>query len=168
MAYLTIGDKEYKSRCDFAFDRLANEKYSTADEKGKGGTMNIYMSLLNEEASYLSAFWDCALAYLKKEKPSTEAIEEAIIKIIDEDETGDAIDKMINEAFTTLDLAGFFRGVIRQRWKMMEKMNKGKKPAPNETPEMEAKRLEDEENGKEVLKMMKEAYKERTGSTTTK
>ncbi len=33
---------------------------------------------------------------------------------------------------------------------------------------MEAKRLEDEENGKEVLKMMKEAYKERTGSTTTK
>ena len=109
MAYLTIGDKEYKSRCDFAFDRLANEKYSTADEKGKGGTMNIYMSLLNEEASYLSAFWDCALAYLKKEKPSTEAIEEAIIKIIDEDETGDAIDKMINEAFTTLDSAGFQR-----------------------------------------------------------
>ncbi|KKB72490.1 MULTISPECIES: tail assembly chaperone [Bacillus] len=170
MAYLTIDGKDYAARCDFAFDRTANEKYAKEDKNGdkSGGTLSIYLSLLNDDAAYLSAFWDCALAYLKKGKPSVEQIEEALAKIINEDETGNAADELIKEAFKTLDSAGFFKGKIRQHWKMIEKMAQPKKVSPNETPEMEAKRLEEDEANKEMLEMMKEAYNEKTGSTTTK
>ncbi|MDA7028454.1 tail assembly chaperone [Bacillus sp. CLL-7-23] len=170
MAYLTIDGKEYKARCDFAFDRTANEKYAKEDKNGdkSGGTLSIYLSLLNDDAVYLSAFWDCALAYLKKGKPSVDQIEEALAKIINDDETGKATDELIKEAFNTLDSAGFFIGKIRQHWKMLEKMTKPKKARANETPEMEAVRLEEDENNKEMLEAMKEAYIEKTGSTMTK
>ncbi|MDK2600139.1 tail assembly chaperone [Bacillus stercoris] len=68
MAHLTIDGKDYAARCDFAFDRTANEKYAKEDKNGdkSGGTLTIYNSLLNDDAVYLSAFWDCALAHLKK------------------------------------------------------------------------------------------------------
>ncbi|MFS0655716.1 tail assembly chaperone [Bacillus sp. 179-C3.3 HS] len=168
MATLTIENKEYTARCDFAFDRTANEKYTTKEEEKAGGTMNIYMGLLNEDALMLSAFWDCALSHLKSGKPTAEQIEEAIMKIVDEDTKGDAVDHLIKEAFQTLENAGFFKGKIRQQWTMMEKMAKPKKAAPNETPEMAAKRIEDEENGKEYMEMLKQARKERTGSTISK
>ncbi|MEY8844099.1 tail assembly chaperone [Bacillus safensis] len=127
MATLTIGSKEYTARCDFSFDRTANEKYTTKEEDKSGGTLNIYMGLLNEDALMLSAFWDCALAHLKSGKPTAEQIEDAIIKIIDEDTKGDATDRLINEAFQTLENAGFFKGKIRQQWTMMEKMGHRRK-----------------------------------------
>lgn len=168
MATLTIGDKEYAARCDFAFDRTANEKYTTKEEDKAGGTMNIYMGLLNEDALMLSAFWDCALSHLKSGKPTADQIEEAIMKIIDEDTKGDATDRLINEAFQTLENAGFFKGKIRQQWTMLEKMTKEKKAAPNETPEMTAKRIEEQEQSKEYMEMLKQARKERMGSTTSK
>lgn len=168
MATLTIGSKEYTARCDFAFDRMANEKYTSKEEEKAGGTMNIYMGLLNEDALMLSAFWDCALSHLKGNKPSAENIEEAIMKIIDEDTKGDATDRLINEAFQTLENAGFFKGKIRQQWTMMEKMEKSKKATPNETPEMAAKRIEEQEQAKEYMEMLKQARKERMGSTTSK
>ncbi|MBR0592090.1 tail assembly chaperone [Bacillus pumilus] len=168
MATLTIGSKEYTARCDFAFDRTANEKYTTKEEDKAGGTMNIYMGLLNEDALMLSAFWDCALSHLKSGKPTADQIEEAIMKIIDEDTKGDATDRLINEAFQTLENAGFFKGKIRQQWIMMEKMEKPKKATPNETPEMAAKRIEEQEQAKEYMEMLKQARKERTGLTTSK
>lgn len=168
MATLTIGSKEYTARCDFAFDRTANEKYTTKEEDKAGGTLNIYMGLLNEDAFMLSAFWDCALSHLKGSKPSPEQIEDAIMKIIEEDTKGDAVDRLVKEAFQTLENAGFFKGKIRQNWTLLEKMNKPKKVAPNETPEMAAKRIEEQETGKEYLEMLKQARKELTGSTTSK
>lgn len=170
MAHLTIDGKDYAARCDFAFDRTANEKYAKEDKNGdkSGGTLTIYNSLLNDDAVYLSAFWDCALAHLKKGKPSVEQIEDAIAKIIEEDETGNAVDEMVKEAFNTLDSAGFFKGKIRQQWKMMSKLAKPKKASPNETPEIEAKRLEEDEMNKDMLETMEEAYKEKTGSTISK
>ncbi|MDK2600140.1 hypothetical protein QO179_18310 [Bacillus stercoris] len=75
---------------------------------------------------------------------------------------------MVKEAFNTLDSAGFFKGKIRQQWKMMSKLAKPKKVSPNETPEMEAKRLEEDEMNKDMLETMEEAYKEKTGSTISK
>ncbi|MGE0912328.1 hypothetical protein C6W22_20970 [Bacillus atrophaeus] len=170
MAYLTIDGKDYTARCDFAFDRTANEKYAKEDKNGdkSGGTLSIYISLLNDDAVYLSAFWDCALAYLKKGRPSVDQIEEAIAQIINDDETGTAVDNLVKEAFNTLDSAGFFKGKVRQHWKMLEKIGEPKKASPNETPEMEAKRLEEDESNKEMLKMMKDAYNEKKELTMTK
>ncbi|MHA7914890.1 tail assembly chaperone [Bacillus altitudinis] len=102
MATLTIGSKEYTARCDFAFDRTANEKYTTKEEDKAGGKVNIYMGLLNEDAFMLSAFWDCALSHLKGSKPSPEQIEDAIMKIIEEDTKGDAVDRLVKEALEHL------------------------------------------------------------------
>lgn len=65
MATLTIGSKEYTARCDFSFDRTANEKYTSKEEDKAGGTLNIYMGLLNEDAFMLSAFGIALFLILK-------------------------------------------------------------------------------------------------------
>ncbi|PUB12627.1 tail assembly chaperone [Paenisporosarcina sp. OV554] len=119
MAILNIKDTEHKAKCAFKFDKWADEKYNDEDKKGNkaGGFMNIYNNLLEFETKYLVAFWDCALAYLGKGKPSLSEIEDAIEERIEED--GDT-EKLIKEAFNELTDSGFFKMKAKKYWKNLE------------------------------------------------
>lgn len=120
MAALTIKGKELEGKCTFKFDRLADEKYNEEDAKGNksGGFMNIYMNLLQQTHNkYLVAFWECALAYLGKEKPTEVQIEEAIEARIEED--GDA-EGLFKETFRMVDESGFFKIQVKTFWKNLE------------------------------------------------
>lgn len=149
MAYLTINGKEYEARTDFKFERTANEKYNEADAKGNkmGGLMNIYMNLLEYDTLYLSAFWDCALAHYKKDKPNQEDIDEALMERIEED--GDT-EKLFKEAFQKLDNSGFFRKKVKNLWKDFELLEKMGDTA------------EEKKQNKEMLKRLKESRAELT------
>lgn len=119
MAILTIKGKDYEGKCTFKFDRLADAKYNEADANGNetGGFMSLYMQLLQSSTKHLPAFWDCALEYLKKEKPSLEDIEEAIEQRIEED--GDT-DQLFREAFKALDESGFYKKQAKSFLKNLE------------------------------------------------
>ncbi|MGN7409969.1 tail assembly chaperone [Sporosarcina sp. SAFN-010] len=121
MAILTIKGKDYEGKCTFKFDRLADSKYNEADANGNetGGFMSLYMHLLQSSTKHLPAFWDCALEYLKKEKPSLEDIEEALEQRIEED--GDA-DQLFREAFKAVDESGFYKKQAKSFWKNLEMM----------------------------------------------
>jgi len=120
MTTLTIKEKEYQGKCNFKFDRLADEKYNEEDAKGNksGGFMNIYMNLLQRShPKYLVAFWDCALAHLGKTKPSTELIESAIEELLENEETSEQVYK---DAFNMVDESGFFKIQAKNFWKNLE------------------------------------------------
>jgi len=121
MAYLTIDGKEYEARTDFKFERTANEKYNQTDAEGnkQGGLVTIYGNLLEFDTLYLAAFWDCALAHLKGDKPSLESIEKAILDYMDEHND---LDQLFKDAFRKLDNSGFFRKKVKKFWKNMEMM----------------------------------------------
>lgn len=121
MPTLTIGNKQYEARTDFKFERVANEKYNEKDSEGnkQGGLINIYSNLLEYDTLYLAAFWDCALAHLKSDKPSLEAIESAILTHIEEH--GDA-DQLFKDAFQRLDNSGFFKKKVKKYWKNLNMM----------------------------------------------
>jgi len=119
MALLKIKDKEYKAKCTFKFDRLADEKYNEEDKKGNkaGGFMNLLNNLLEFDTNYVTAFWYCALEYLGKDKPSLADIEEAIELRIEED--GDT-EKLVKEAYNELTDSGFFKMRTKKYWKNIE------------------------------------------------
>lgn len=122
MAILEINGTEYEAKCNFKFDRIADEKYNEEDAKGNktGGFMNIYMNLLNYSNKHLVAFWDCGLAHLKgKERPSVEAIEDALEARIEAD--GDT-EALFSEAFKAIDESGFYRKQAANFWKNIEAM----------------------------------------------
>lgn len=135
MARLTIKGKEYEGKCSFKFDRLADKKYGAKDKDGNdaGGFMSLYMSLLQYSNTHLVAFWDCALEHLGKEKPSVDAIEQAIEERIDED--GDT-SNLFKEAFNAVDESGFFKLQAKNFWKSLEVMKESGK-----TPEEKAENL---------------------------
>lgn len=133
MAILKIDGKEYEAKCNFAFDRYAEEKYNEADAKGNktGGFMNIYMNLLNYSNSHLVAFWDCGFAHLKgKEKPSVESIESALEAHIEEE--GDT-EGLFKQAFQAIDESGFYKRQAKNFWKNVEQMKE-----MGDTPEKKA------------------------------
>jgi len=119
MTVLMINGKEYKAKCTFKFDRLADAKYSEEDKNGNkaGGFMNLVNNLLEFDNTYLVAFWVCALEYLGKEKPSEAEIEEAIETRIEED--GDS-EKLVKEAYNELTDSGFFKMKAKKYWKNIE------------------------------------------------
>jgi len=116
MAYLIIDGKEYQARTDFKFERAANEKYNEADAEGnkQGGLITIYSNLLEYDVLYLSAFWDCALAHLKADKPSLDSIDNAITDHIEEHSDAD---QLFKDAFSKLDQSGFFKKKVKKFWK---------------------------------------------------
>ena len=121
MAILSINGKDYEAKCNFKFDRLADERYNEEDKDGNkmGGFMSIYMNLLQFDPSALSAFWDCALSYLGKGRPSQEEVENALMEKIDEE--GDT-EGLIKEAFGVIDNSGFFKKQAKNFWKDLEIM----------------------------------------------
>ncbi|MFP7199680.1 tail assembly chaperone [Lysinibacillus halotolerans] len=122
MVTLMIGGKEYVGKCNFMFDRTADEKYGNVDEtsgKKVDGFSNIYTGLLNLDPNALLKFWDCALAYMHKEKPKLEDIEKALDERIEEDED---VLPAIQEAFNTIDESGFFKRQAKNFWKNIELM----------------------------------------------
>lgn len=118
---LEIEGKNFEGKCTFKFDRLADKKYSEKDKDGNdtGGFMTIYMNLLQFNNKYLLAFWDCALEYLGKDKPTIEQIEAALEARIEEDEDTEPICK---EAFKAVDESGFFKKQAKKFWKDFELM----------------------------------------------
>lgn len=144
MAYLEIDGKQYEAKVNFKFEKKANEKYKekTKDKDIEvSGLETIYENLLNYKTSALLSFWDCALAYLKKDAPSVEKIEEALEKIIEEEGT----DRLFQEAFQTLDNSGFFKKQLESFWKNLDLVDKLSK-------------TEEEKNQAQILKEM---YKEK-------
>lgn len=121
MAILNIDGVDFEAKCNFKFDRLADERYNEADKDGNkmGGFMSIYMNLLQFDANSLSAFWDCALSHLGKGKPSQEQIEAVLMEKIDEE--GDT-EGLIKEAFGVIDNSGFFKKQAKNFWKDLEFM----------------------------------------------
>lgn len=121
MAMLTIKGIDREAKCNFKFDRVAEEKYNEKDKEGNsmGGFMSLYMNLLQFDTKALSAFWHCALAHLGKDLPSQEDIEEAIMARIDEE--GDT-EGLIKEAFGVIDNSGFFKKQAKNFWKDLELM----------------------------------------------
>lgn len=123
MAILTIKEKDYEAKCNFKFDKLADEKYSEEDKNGNksGGFHTIYTGLLQYSNKHLVYFWDCALAYLGKAKPSLADIEEALETRIEAD--GDT-EYLFKEAFKTVDESGFFKRQAKNFWRNMENFKK--------------------------------------------
>jgi hypothetical protein len=119
MAILTINGTDHEAKCNFKFDRLAEERYNEADKDGNkmGGFMSIYMNLLQFDPTALSAFWDCALSHLGKGKPGQEDIENALMEQIDKE--GDT-EGLIKEAFGVIDNSGFFKKQAKNFWKDLE------------------------------------------------
>ncbi|MGG3573410.1 tail assembly chaperone [Bacillus gobiensis] len=117
MAFLTIGDKQFEAKVGFKFDRVADKKYSGEGELT--GLETIYQGLMGYKTKSLAAFWDCATAYYgKREQPSLEMIEEAIIKVIEEDEN--ELENLFKDAFKALDESGFFRLQLKEYWKNID------------------------------------------------
>lgn len=133
MAILEINGKEYEAKCNFRFDRYADKKYGELDENGKmqGGFQQIYMQLLQYSNAHLVAFWDCALEYLGKSKPSTADIEEALMERFEAD-----VDTLpaFKEAFEEVDQSAFFKRPAQSFWKNIDLMKiTGKNDEEKET-----------------------------------
>jgi hypothetical protein len=143
MPTLNIKDKQIEGKIAFAFDRRADEKYTNPEQKGVTGMETIYQNLLDGNVSGLSAFWDCATAYLKKDQPTRDLIEDAIESVLDEE--GNA-DRLFREAFKALDESGFFSKKLKNFW---ENLNRAEEFA------------DDEKELKQVKLMKKIAFKER-------
>lgn len=120
MPTLNIGKKQYEAKLAFAFDRKADEKYKGDKESGLTGIENIYQDLLSYRAGALSPFWDCALAYLKKNEPICDEINEALEAVIETEGT----ERLIKEAFKALDNSGFFKLQLTEYWKNVSMIDK--------------------------------------------
>ncbi|MGX2958046.1 tail assembly chaperone [Peribacillus sp. JNUCC 23] len=150
MTILLIDGVEYEAKFNFKFSKVAEEKYGETDEKGNksGGFHSVYMGLLQGSNESLVAFWDCGLSYLKgKDKPSLEAIQDAIVARIDEDED---TEPMLKEAYQAIDQSGFFKQQSKKFWKNIELMKST------------GKTDEEKERNLKVYDMLVEAKKELT------
>jgi len=148
-AILEIGGKDYEAKCTFKFDRVADAKYNQKDKDGNetGGFSAIYTGLLQYSTKSLLQFWDCGLAYLGKNGPKLEEIEEALDAKIEE--FGD-IEPLFKEAFQTIDNSGFFKLQVKSFWKNIDLFEKT------------GKTEEEKEQNKKGVEMMKEARNELT------
>lgn len=162
MTAIIINEKEYKARCDFKFERLANEKYKeNAGGNELDGFTSLYLGLLQYQNSSLAGFWDCALSHYKNEKPTLDDIEDALYPEIEKD-----AEEPFKKAFAALDRAGFFK-------KHAQKIKDGllsKKELPNpgnETQEESKERKEKQMQMDQVTEELQKAYKELTGSDIT-
>ncbi|MDZ5711663.1 tail assembly chaperone [Jeotgalibacillus haloalkalitolerans] len=119
-AYLNIDGREYEAKLSFAFEKLADAKHSqkTDDGEDMGGFRTIYMNLLEISTKHLVAFWECALAH-SKDKITTNQIEAALEKVIEED--GDT-DRVFRDAYNAIDDAAFFKKRAQNFWKDLELM----------------------------------------------
>jgi Phage tail assembly chaperone protein, TAC len=125
MAILTIGGRQFEAKANFRFERLADKKYRDKDAKNEmSGLEQIYQDLMAYKISALVAFWDCATSHYVKEQPSTEMIEDALSKVIEEDEDGSAVENLFKEAFQTVDNSGFFRLQLKEFWKNLDLIDK--------------------------------------------
>lgn len=144
-----IVEKEFEAKTNFKFERLAEEKYSKdADGKTLGGFMSVYLGLLAYEPLSLAAFWDCALHHYRKDKPTIVQIEDALEKLLEEDD-----EAPFKAAFKVLDAAGFFRKRVKDIWKELAKETP---EVENETPEEKKEREEREEGSKMMLQRRRE------------
>lgn len=149
MAFININGNEYEAKTNFKFENRANAKYGS-DEMD--GFTVIYTNMLQSKPSAVLQFWDCALAHLKDKKPTTDQIEEALEKRIEEDGT---TKKVLNEAFKRLDDAAFFK---EQAKFIVEQFTKAPKKQKNETDEQKKER----EDREQAAKLMQERYNELT------
>jgi hypothetical protein len=121
MPTLNIGKKQYEGKLAFAFDKRANEKYAPKDKKeGTTGLEKIYEDLLNYRTRGLSAFWDCALAYLKKDQPICDDVNDALEVVVESEGT----ERLFKESFKALDESGFFKLQLREYWKNVNSIDK--------------------------------------------
>lgn len=117
MAELQIGKKKYEAKTDFRFEKHADKKYRKEDNKNEySGLEQIYQDLLSFKSSALIAFWDCATSHLRKDQPSLDSIEEALIAIIEEEGT----DRLFKEAFKEIDESNFFKKQLKEFWKNLD------------------------------------------------
>lgn len=153
MATLTIKDKQIEAKCSFAYDRVAEEKYKTIDEKGNQitGFMSIYLGLLGFENQKLVAFWDCALAHLDK-RPSINEIEKAIDARIEAD--GDT-EKLFKEAYKAMDESGFYKKQVKKLWENFDNLKTA------------GSTKEEKEKFQQMHKVLTDGKKELSESTTT-
>lgn len=154
MATLKINGKDYEAKCNFRFDRYADKNYGETNENGQkeNGFQQIYMQLLQYSNTHLVAFWDCALEYLGKNKPSLVDIEEALMERFEEDE--DTL-PAFKDAFEEVDQSAFFKRAAKNFWKNIELM----KSAGSDEDEKETNR--------KAYETMKANYNELTESITT-
>lgn len=146
-----IVEKEFEAKTNFRFERLAEEKYSKdPDGKTVGGFINLYLGLLQYDPLSLVAFWDCALHHYKKDKPTVPQIEDALEKLLEEDE-----EAPFKVAFKVLDAAGFFKKRVKDIWKELAREEEEQE---SETPEEKEKRKEREKG----TKMMEQRRRELT------
>ncbi|MCF7617411.1 tail assembly chaperone [Bacillus sonorensis] len=162
MPVLEIEGKQFEARCDFKFERTAEEKYNEKDANGnkQGGLRNIYLSLLEQRSSLdLIKFWDCALAHYKNQKPSIEKIEEALDKILNE-EGAEGAERLYKEAFQAVDKSGFFAIQVKRIWKDFDVLKKEIKQRVGETDAEFQKRKQEREDAKEMMTELEKLRKE--------
>lgn len=146
---LTINDNEVKAKAVFAFDKKAKKfAEDTTDKDGKTvttpGFNAIYNGILERDTDAIANFWECATAYLGKNAPSRDEIEEALFEVIEEKE--DTLE-LLQGALEVLNNSGFFKQKSRLFWTQM-----------NKAPQMA--KGEDKETTKAGIEFMKENYKE--------
>ena len=141
MATLTIDGIDYKGKCNFAFDEVADEKYNEKDKKGNdmGGFMSIYTKLLADDLKALLAFWDCALSEYGKKRPTKKDIEKVLMELIDDEENGEAeIEKLFKDAFKAIHNSGFYRKQTKKLWAQFQKMEEAGETDEEKENNMEA------------------------------
>ncbi|MEB3127540.1 tail assembly chaperone [Bacillus paralicheniformis] len=162
MPTLEIEGKQYQARCDFKFERTAEEKYNEKDESGnkQGGLRNVYLGLLEQRSSlYLIRFWDCALSHLKDKKPSVEKIEAALEEVVDK-EGAKGAERLYKEAFQAVDQSGFFAVQVKRIWQDFDVLKKEIKQRVGETEAEFLKRKQEREDAKEMMAELEKLRKE--------
>lgn len=119
MPFLNIDGIDYEAKVNYAFNRLAKEKYFGEDKEGNksSGLTNIYEKLLRFDHEGLIGFWDCALNSVKN-RPKLFKIEEALEERIEQD--GES-EQLFKDCFNAMDQSGFFKTQAKKFWKDMEK-----------------------------------------------
>ena len=121
------------------------------DENGKttkvSGFNAIYNGILERDPIAIADFWECATAYLGKNAPKREDIEQTLMEIIDEKQ--DSIE-LLQGALQVLNHSGFFKQKSRLFWTQM-----------NSAPSMVKE--EEKESTKNGIEFMKNNYKEIMG-----
>lgn len=146
---LKINGEDVEAKALFAFDIKA-KKFSE-ETKGKNGETIvtpgfniIYNGILERDTNAIANFWECATAYLSKNAPSREDIENALAEVISEKE--DTLE-LLQGALNVLNNSGFFKQKSKMFWIQM-----------NKAPQMA--KAEDKETTKADIEFMKENYKE--------
>lgn len=149
---LNINGEEIEAKTVFAFDHKAKQfARDEQDENGKttkvSGFNAIYNGLLERDTNAIADFWECATAYLNKNAPKREDIEQSLSEVIEEKQ--DTIE-LLQGALDKLNNSGFFKQKSRMFWTQM-----------NSAPSMVKE--EEKESTKNGIEFMKNNYKEIMG-----